>query len=98
MSSIAGAFDDVKAAHAVDHIDEAAVVAEHVVAAHAIGAGRHVRYVARHLAWPIRIGDVDEAQPLREPGKGDFGVGDVLDRLMAAGHFLVALAVYPVDL
>ena len=63
--------DDVDAVDPVDEIDEAAIVHGHVVGRCHIRARRRVRQVMADLARREGIGDVDEPQPLREPGEGD---------------------------
>jgi hypothetical protein len=71
----------VQTARAVDEVDQAAVVVADVVALHSFGALWHVGHERRDLAGRVRIGDVDDAQPVREPGDRNFGTADFLARL-----------------
>src|SRR5258705_13242873 len=80
------ALEYVQAAHAVEEIDQSAIVHGDVVALHAVGPRRHVRHVMRHLPQRVRARDVDDAQSVREPGDRDLGAGHFLARLVAAGH------------
>src|SRR5215472_6065620 len=79
-----GALEDMEPATAVDQVEEAARVPADVVAGNAlfaVGDGRHER---SHLPRRVRLGDVDDTKPVREPRHRDLGAGDFLARLMAA--------------
>src|SRR5262249_35727095 len=65
--------ENVQAARAVDQIDQPAVVEAHVVALHALGAGRNVRHERGDLARGMWVGDIDDAQAMREPGDRNLG-------------------------
>src|SRR6185436_2315297 len=54
---------DVKTAAAVDEIDQAALVDEHVVAGEPPRAFRRVRHEAGDFLRGVRLRDIDDAQP-----------------------------------
>src|SRR5262249_61348365 len=85
--------DDVDAAHAVDEIDQSAVVDGDVVRGQARPGLGWVGQVMPDLARSEGIGDVDEAQTLREPGERDHGAAEALRRLMTAAHRRLRAAV-----
>src|SRR4029078_7447341 len=89
-------FDDVDAAHAVDEVDEIAAVHGDVVRRGAVGAGRGVRKIVCDLTRGEWVGDVEQAQALREPRERNDGAGEALGRLVTTGHRLLKTAV-PVD-
>src|SRR6476660_3074494 len=79
-------FGDVDAIDAVDEIDEAATVYGDVIRRWPVGAGRGIRHEMPDLPRCVRIGEVDNAEPLREPGERHDGVGEALGWLMATRH------------
>src|SRR5882724_5836867 len=91
------AFDDVQAAVAVDEIHEAARVVADVVAADAAATGR-VGNERRDLARRVRVGDVDDAQAVREPRDGNLRAAYLLARLVSARELRLRRAVDAVDL
>src|SRR5262249_52505101 len=79
-------FDDVDAANAVDEVDQAAIVDGHVVGRRALLAGSRIGQEMADLPGSERIGDVDEAEPLGEPGERDDGAAEAFRRLVAPAH------------
>src|SRR5262249_43254866 len=79
-------FDDVDAVDAVDEIDQSAAVDGDVVRRWPVGAGRGVRHEVTDFPRRVRIGEVDKAQPLREPGERHDAAGEALGWLMATRH------------
>src|ERR1700746_3185296 len=77
-----GALQNLQTADAVGEGDQAAVIRVDIVALTTLRARRRLGHVVRDLFRRMRMRDVDDAKPLREPGKGHFGAADLLDRLM----------------
>ena len=69
----AAGFDDVDAVHAIDEIDEPAIVDRHVVGRRPLRAGGRIGQEMTDLLRRERIGEVDQPQPLREPGERNDG-------------------------
>src|SRR5215469_7335744 len=92
-SSECRGFNDVDAADAVDEIDQSALVDGRVVGGHAIAAAGRIRQKMSDLPGRERIGDVNEAQALREPGKRDHCAAQTLRWLMTPAHRRLRAAV-----
>src|SRR5262249_35227658 len=90
--------EDVQAAGAVDQIDQPAIVEAPVVALDALGARRHIRHERGDLARGMRVGDIDHAQAMGEPGDRDLGAADLLAELVQPGVVLLERAVLLGDL
>src|SRR6202043_2356108 len=74
--------ENVQAARAVDQVDQAAVVEVYVISLHRPCARRNVRHERGDLARRMRVGDIDDAKAMREPGNWDLGAADLLAELM----------------
>src|SRR5262249_50491754 len=65
-SSRSRKFQHIKSYPAVNHVDQPPVIERHVIALRGGPAGRGLRDEKPDLAWPQRVGHVDNAQPSAE--------------------------------
>src|SRR2546425_8129865 len=92
------ALEDVEPAPPVDQVDQAARIDAHVVAAHALLTLGDRRNERRDFARGVRVRDVDDPEPVREPGDGDLRAPHLFARLVTAGELRLPRAVHADDL
>ncbi len=72
----------MKAARAVDEVDQALIVKTDIIALDAVGAGRHIGHERGDFARRVRICDVDDPESMGKPGDWDFRTADIFAELM----------------